>query len=40
MAEHGLARSLVEAYVYLDLVRDGGSRGAVVTREEDGLRVR
>ncbi|TMR99651.1 hypothetical protein [Nonomuraea basaltis] len=44
MPERGLARSLVESYVYLDLVAHGGetgaSRQAVVTQEEDGWLLR
>ncbi|NUP65055.1 MAG: hypothetical protein HOW71_23140 [Nonomuraea sp.] len=35
-----LARSLVEAYVYLDLVAQGGSGRATVAREPEGLLVR
>ncbi|MFC5834255.1 hypothetical protein [Nonomuraea insulae] len=40
MPERGLARSLVEAYVYLDLAASGGSEEAGVTDESDGWAVR
>ncbi|MFI9836544.1 hypothetical protein ACIHFD_05895 [Nonomuraea sp. NPDC051941] len=44
MPERGLARSLVEAYVYFDLVAGGGeagaSRRAVVEQDPDGWVVR
>jgi hypothetical protein len=44
MSERGMGRSIVEAYVYLDLVaRDGepgASRRASLTREQDGIVVR
>ncbi|GAA3567597.1 hypothetical protein GCM10022419_055500 [Nonomuraea rosea] len=44
MPEPGLARSLVEAYVYLDLVapdgEPGASRRAEVSQEADGWRLR
>ncbi|MBT2228563.1 hypothetical protein [Nonomuraea sp. NEAU-A123] len=43
MPERGLGRSLVEAYVYLDLVahdgEPGASRRATLTREPDGIVV-
>ncbi|NUW32344.1 hypothetical protein HTZ77_13010 [Nonomuraea sp. SMC257] len=43
MPERGLGRSLVEAYLYLDLVaydgEPGASRQATVTREQDGVVV-
>ncbi|WP_336204543.1 hypothetical protein [Nonomuraea sp. LPB2021202275-12-8] len=40
MPERGLARSLVEAYLYFDLEAQGASREAVVVREEDGWVLR
>ncbi|MFB4278027.1 hypothetical protein ACBJ59_22235 [Nonomuraea sp. MTCD27] len=40
MPERGLARSLVEAYVHLDLTASGGSGRAEVTDERDGWLVR
>ncbi|MFI6927982.1 hypothetical protein ACIBIZ_49190 [Nonomuraea spiralis] len=44
MPEHGLGRSLVEAYVYIDLVAydgaPGASGGATVAQDDEGLRVR
>jgi len=43
MPERGLGRSLVEAYVYLDLVAHDGEPGAsgqaTLTREQDGIVV-
>ncbi|MET7333763.1 hypothetical protein [Nonomuraea sp. NPDC005650] len=40
MPERGLARSLVEAYVYFDLVAGGGSHRAAVEQDEDSWVVR
>ncbi|MEV0617732.1 hypothetical protein AB0I81_30730 [Nonomuraea sp. NPDC050404] len=40
MPERGVARCLVEAYVYLDLVASGGSEHALVIDEPDGWVVR
>ncbi|MCF6470288.1 hypothetical protein FAF44_18055 [Nonomuraea sp. MG754425] len=40
MPERGLARSLVEAYVYLDLAAAGGSADAAVADEREGWVLR
>ncbi|WP_043635289.1 hypothetical protein [Nonomuraea candida] len=40
MPERGLARCLVEAYVYLDLAAEGGSERASVSEEPDGWVLR
>ncbi|MEU6711258.1 hypothetical protein ABZ897_07215 [Nonomuraea sp. NPDC046802] len=39
MPERGLARSMVEAFVHFDLVAEGASGDAEVTREQDGWLV-
>ncbi|TYB56159.1 hypothetical protein FXF51_44435 [Nonomuraea sp. PA05] len=40
MPEHGRARSLIEAHLYLDLVVSGGSAQASVSESPDGWLVR